>query len=98
MDFKEAKIKAKIEANKCNKIIMEIQENEDYYFFEAGLPNQHFFNDGAGSTFVRKKDGKVIPMRLWITEIQNLYYEFSKTAKTIYNYYDKEKNEKNPND
>ena len=29
MDFKEAKLIAKIEANKFNKIIMEIQENEE---------------------------------------------------------------------
>ena len=35
---------------------MEIFENEEWWCFEAGLPNKQFFDDGAGSIYVNKKE------------------------------------------
>lgn len=91
MTFDEAKVKAETEINKIGKIIMKIQENKDYWFFEAGLPNKRFFDDGAGSVYINKNDGTLIPMHLWLTEIQELNVKFKENSNTIYDYY----NEKN---
>lgn len=91
MIFEEAKAKAEIEVNRVGKIIMKIQENNDYWFFDAGLPNERFFDDGAGSIYINKKDGTIIPMHLWLPEVQKLNAEFKENSKTIYDYY----NEKN---
>lgn len=88
MNFEEAKMKAEIEANEEEKIIMKIEENDDYWFFEAGLPNERFFDGGAGSVYINKKDGTVIPMNLLMREIQELNAKFKEDSKTIYNYYD----------
>lgn len=92
MNFEEAKKKAEIEANKVEKIIMRIQENNDYWFFEAGLPNERFFDDGAGSMYINKKDGTIIPMHLWKQEIQELNAKFKQESKTVYDYYDEQGN------
>ena len=67
---------------------MKIQENEDYWFFNAGLPNEQFFDDGAGSVYISKKDGTLIPMHLWLPEVQELNSKFEENSKTIYDYYD----------
>lgn len=87
MNFEEAKIKAEREAKQDGKIIMKIAENNNYWYFEAGLPNEQFFDDGAGSIYISKKDGSIIPMHLWLPEVQKLNTEFQKSSKTIYDYY-----------
>lgn len=87
MSFEEAKAKAEIEANKVGKVIMKIQENNDYWFFDAGLPNEHFFDDGAGSIYVNKNDGTTVPMRLWLPEVQKLNAKFKENSNTVYDYY-----------
>lgn len=87
MTFEEAEKKAEIKANEVGKKIMRIQENKDYWFFDAGLPNEQFFDDGAGSIYISKKDGTLIPMHLWLPEIQELNSKFRKNSKTIYDYY-----------
>lgn len=89
MTFEEAKAIAEIEANKVGKIIMTIQENNDYWFFDAGLPNERFFDDGAGSIYISKKDGTIIPMHLWLPEVQELSTKFEENSNTIYDYYNK---------
>lgn len=91
MSFEEAKAKAEIESNKVGKVIMKIQENNDYWFFEAGLPNERFFDDGAGSIYINKNDGTIVPMRLWLPEVQKLKAKFKENSNTIYDYY-REKN------
>lgn len=88
MTFEEAKKKAEIKANEVGKKIMKIQENEDYWFFDAGLPNERSFDDGAGSIYISKKDGTLIPMHLWLPEVQELNSKFRENSKTIYDYYD----------
>lgn len=64
----EAIKKAKSKASECGKIIMEILENEEWWCFEAGLPNKQFFDDGAGSIYVNKKDGTIRGLNLWDVE------------------------------
>lgn len=91
MIFEEAKAIAEIEVKKVGKIIMKIQENNDYWFFDAGLPNEQFFDDGAGSIYINKKDGTIIHMHLWLLEVQELNTKFQENSTTIYDYY----NEKN---
>ncbi|MDE5888569.1 MAG: hypothetical protein K2H20_00970 [Bacilli bacterium] len=93
MTFEEAKAKAEINVNKVGKIIMKIQENNDYWFFEAGLPNEVFVDDGAGSVYVSKKDGAIIPMHLWLPEIQELNVKFQENSSTIYDYYNEKNND-----
>lgn len=92
MTFEEAKEKAEIKVNEVGKKIMKIQENEDYWFFNAGLPNEQFFDDGAGSVYISKKDGTLIPMHLWLPEVQELNSKFGENSKTIYDYYDENNN------
>lgn len=87
MNFEEAKEKAEVKIKEIGKIIMKIQENDDYWSFDAGLPNVKFFDDAAGSVFISKKDGTVIPKHLWLPEVQELMVNFEKSAKTIYDYY-----------
>lgn len=91
VSFEDAKEIATNKAKEVNKIIMEIKENEEYWFFEAGMPNESFFDDGAGSCYIRKQDGKVILMHLWEENVQKLNAEFRKNSKIIYNYYEEEK-------
>ena len=91
MTFDEAKEKAEAKIKELGKIIMKIQENDDYWFFDAGLPNEQFFDDGAGSVYINKKDGTIIPKQLWLPEVQELVVKFKENSKTIYDYY----NEKN---
>ncbi len=91
MSFKEAKANAEIEASKVGKVIMKIQENNDYWFFDAGLPNERFFDDGAGSSYINKKDGTIIQMHLWLPEVQKLNAMFKENSNTIYDYYSEKK-------
>lgn len=93
MTFEEAKIKAENEAEKVGKKIMKIQENNDYWFFEAGLANEQFFDDGAGSIYINKNNGTIIPMHLWLPEVQKLNAIFNENSNTIYDYYNKNKDE-----
>ena len=65
---------------------MKIQENEDYWFFNAGLPNEQFFDDGAGSVYISKKDGTLIPMHLWLPEVQELNSKFEENSKMSINH------------
>lgn len=83
----EAKKKAKSRALECEKIIMEILENEEWWCFEAGLPNKQFFDDGAGSIYVNKKDGTIRGLNLWDVEFTT---KFRNDAVTIYDYYKNE--------
>jgi len=89
--FEEAKKLAKIKINESGRKIMKIQENEDYWFFKAGLPNERFFDDDGCSYYISKKDGNIIPAQLWLNEVQELNAKFRNNSKTIYDYYD-EKN------
>lgn len=84
----EAIKKAKSKAYECGKIIMEIFENEEWWCFEAGLPNKQFFDDGAGSIYVNKKDGTIRGLNLWDVEFTT---KFRNEAVTIYDYYRNEK-------
>lgn len=83
----EAIKKAKSKASECGKIIMEILENEEWWCFEAGLPNKQFFDDGAGSIYVNKKDGTIRGLNLWDVEFTT---KFRNDAVTIYDYYKNE--------
>lgn len=87
MTFEEAKEKAELKAKEVGKTIMKIDENDDYWFFEAGLPYEQFFDDGAGSVYISKKDGTMIPQQLWLPEVQELRMKFIENSKTIYDYY-----------
>ena len=91
MNFEDARAKAEEKAKKVGKQIMAILENDDYWYFEAGLPYKKFFDDGAGSIYVNKKDGSVIPCHLWLPEVQKLNAKFEENFKIIYNYYNENK-------
>lgn len=91
MTFEEAKEKAEVKVKEVGKKIMKIQENDDYWFFGAGLPNEQFFDDAAGSIYISKKDGTIIPKHVWLPEVQKLTVKFKENAKTIYDYYDETK-------
>lgn len=92
MTFEEAKEKAEIKVNEVGKKIMKIQENKDYWFFDAGLPNEQFFDDYADSIYISKKNGALIPMDLWLPEVQKLNSKFKENSKTIYDYYNENNN------
>lgn len=91
MTFEEAKAKAELKAKEVGKIIMKIQENNEYWFFSAGLPNEKLFDGGAGSIYLSKKDGTIIPMQLWLSELQELNNTFKENSNTIYDYYNENK-------
>lgn len=91
MTFEEAKYIAENKAKEVKKIIMSIKENEDYWYFEAGIPNEVLIDNGAGSLYVSKKDGTIIPMRPWLNEVQELNRKFYENSQIIYDYY-QEKN------
>jgi hypothetical protein len=55
------------------------QENDDYYYFET----ERAFDDGAGNCYISKKDGTLIPVHLWLPEIQELNSKFRENSKVI---------------
>lgn len=71
--------KAKEYADSCNKKIVLAQENDDYYYFKT----EKAFDDGAGNCYISKKDGTLIPERIWLPEIQELNSKFRENSKVI---------------
>ena len=71
--------KAKEYADSCNKKIVWAEENDDYYYFQT----EKAFDDGAGNCYISKKDGTLIPVHLWLPEIQKLNSKFRENSKVI---------------
>ena len=71
--------KAKEYADSCHKKIVLAQENDDYYYFET----ERAIDDGAGNCYISKKDGTLIPVHLWLPEIQKLNSKFRENSKVI---------------
>lgn len=82
MNFEQAKELAEKEASEFGKIIVKIEENTEYWRFEAAFEDGHVdLDDGAGGCYVSKKDGSVRGLQPWDMEFTEKFY---KTAKTIY--------------
>ena len=85
--FEQAKAIATDEARKHGKIVIRIEENDEYWLFKAGFEDGHReFDDGIGSIYVSKKDGTTRGLNLWDTDFTR---KFKDSAKEVYNYFDK---------
>ncbi len=87
MNYNDAFDMVNKKANEGNKVIMKIEENDDYWFFVLGNPGVRNFDDGASSFYVSKRDGNIIQVKLWLKEIQELNTNFKNNSKVIYDYY-----------
>lgn len=83
MTLEQAKVIAEEKAKQYGKIIFSIYENDEYWFFEAGLEDGRItYDDGAGSVFISKKDGSVVEDNYYLSDFCQ---RFHSTAREIYN-------------
>ena len=87
ISFEQAKEIATEEAKKYGKIVAKIEENDEYWKFDAEFEDGHSnIDDGIGSIYVSKKDGTTRGLQLWD---MNFTEKFNKDSKVIYNYFEK---------
>ena len=83
MTLEQAKIIAAEKAKKYGKIIFSISENDEYWFFAAGMEDGRItYDDGAGSVFISKKDGSIVEDNYYLSDFGQ---KFHATAREIYN-------------
>lgn len=88
VSFEQAKAIANAEAKKYGKIVTRIEENDEYWRFDAEFEDGHDnIDDGIGSVYVSKKDGSVRGLQLWDMEFTE---KFKENSKVIYNYFEKQ--------
>lgn len=75
--FEKAKKIADEKARECNKVVVGISENDEYWRFDADN-DSHPIDDGAGSCFISKKDGSIRTLNHWDMEFTK---KFNETAK-----------------
>lgn len=86
--FEKAKEIATERAKEHGKIIIKIEENDEYWRFKAGFEDGHVDKDGGiGSVYIKKKDGSERDLQLWDIKFTEKFYE---NAKLIYDYYNKQ--------
>ena len=85
--FEKAKEIAENCAKEHGKIVAKIEENDEYWRFEAEFEDGHRdFDDGIGSVYISKKDGSIRGLQLWDMEFTQ---KFNESSKVIFNYFDK---------
>ena len=85
--FEKAKEIADNYAKEHGKIIAKIEENDEYWRFEAEFEDGHRdFDNGIGSVYISKKDGSMRGLQPWDMEFSQ---KFNESSKVIYNYFDK---------
>lgn len=84
--FEKAKEKALAIASEKGKIIIRIEENDEYWLFKAGFEDGHKnFDNGAGSSYISKADGSTRGLKPWDMDFTR---KFEESAKVIYNYFE----------
>ncbi len=87
ISFNQAKEIANEEAKKYGKIVTKVEENDEYWRFEAEFEDGHRdFDNGIGGVYISKKDGTTRGLQPWDTDFTR---EFQESSKVIYNYFEK---------
>ena len=87
ISFNQAKEIAKKEKKKYGKIVTKIEENDEYWRFEAEFEDGHRdFDNGIGSVYISKKDGTIRRLQPWDIDFTR---EFQESSKVIYNFFEK---------
>ena len=75
IDFETAKKNASEYAKNYNKIIVKIEENNEYWHFEAEFEDGHGdFDNGIGSSYISKKDGSLRGLEPWNMDFTRNFY------------------------
>ena len=86
ISFDQAKEIAAEEAKKHGKIIVKIEENDEYWRFDAGFEDWHRdFDNGIGGMYISKKDGSTRSLQPWDMDFTR---NFNETSKVIYNFFE----------
>ena len=85
ISFEKAKEIASNIAKEYGKVIVSILENDEYWYFEAGLEDgTPTIDNGAGSIYISKIDGSQKEDNYYLSEFNQ---KFISNAKEIYNIY-----------
>ena len=83
ISFEKAKEIASNKAKEYGKVVVSILENDEYWFFEAGLEDGSVtYDNGAGSIYISKIDGSQKEDNYYLSEFNQ---KFLSNAKEIYN-------------
>lgn len=86
ISLEEAKKIADNEAKKYGKIVVLIEENDEYFRSTAEFENgKKAFDDGVGGVYISKEDGRVMGLRLWDIDFNS---KFNDSSKIVYMYDD----------
>ena len=81
ISFEKAKEIATNKAKEYGKVIVSISENDDYWFFEAGLEDGSVtYDNGAGSIYISKKDGSQKEDNYYLSEFNQKFISNSRKA------------------
>ena len=87
ISFEQAKEIASEEAKKYGKIIAKIEENDEYWRFDAEFEDGHRdVDNGIGGMYISKVDGTTRGLQPWDVDFTK---KFKETSKIIYNYFEK---------
>lgn len=87
VSFEQAKEIANAEAKKYGKIVTRIEENDEYWRFDAEFEDGHVnFDNGIGGMYISKKDGATRGLQPWDMDFAK---KFKESSKEIYNYFNK---------